>query len=217
MLPAAKRRRAVLGPEALDLPPGAHYFKKPEVSDVSTERVQPEFSRLVRADEVGDEDLVYEFEATADERRALAQRFSLLSLDRLTAVARVRRGGSGGGLRVRVNFAADVVQSCVVTLDPVPAHIEESLELAFVPEAEMPTESDVVVLDPEAEDPPEAIRDGVIDLGEAVAEHLALALDPYPRKPGASVSELLAQVAGEDDEEDRGSPFAALQRLKRGS
>ena len=62
------------------------------------------------------------------------------------------------------------------------------------------------------DDDPEAPDDipyggGSIDLGEAAAEQLALALDPYPRRPGAVLAETTAAA-------DR-SPFAALARLQR--
>ena len=70
-----------------------------------------------------------------------------------------------------------------------------------------------VEIDPESEDPPEPLEGGALDLGELVSEELALALDPYPRKPGVAPVDLsFGAPEEESDEED--SPFAALAALK---
>jgi uncharacterized metal-binding protein YceD (DUF177 family) len=176
---------------------------------------ETEFSRLVGVDDVGVRGKIVEIEAGAAERQALARRLALISLERLTAKAALAREGEGGATGLRVNFTADVVQSCVVTLDPVPARIEDSFELVFVPEDEAPADRIEVVVTEDEDDPPEALREGRIDVGEAIAEHLALALDPYPRRPGVSAEEVLAEagVAGKDAE----GPFDALRRLKEGA
>ena len=180
---------------------------------MSAQQAEPQFSRPVHVDGVGADKVTFELEAHTEERRALGRRLGLRSLDRLTATARVKRAGAAGVVHLRVNFVADVVQSCVVTLDPVPVHIEESFELVYAPEEDIPVERGEVVLTQDGEEPPEPLRDGILDLGEAVAEHLALALDPYPRKPGVSVGDVLAEVAGDGEGED-GSPFAVLRELK---
>ena len=78
------------------------------------------------------------------------------------------------------------MQSCVVTLEPVPAHLEVDLDMSYSAAAVGPA---VAELDPlghatRRASPPE------IDLGEAVARQLAIALDPYPRAPGASLEAL---------------------------
>ena len=176
---------------------------------------EAEFSRLVTVEDVGERGKIVEIEAGTAERQALARRLALVSLDRLTAKAALERQGEGRATALRVNFTADVVQSCVVTLDPVPARIEDSFELVFVPEDEAPADRVEVVVTEDEDDPPEPLRQGGIDVGEALAEHLALALDPYPRRPGVSVEEVLAEagVAGEDAE----GPFVALRRLKKGA
>ncbi len=90
-------------------------------------------------------------------------------------------------IRLQGHLSADVVQSCVVTLGPVPAHLEVDFEMSFSASAVEPAVAD---LDPLAEEGPEPIPEGVIDLGEAVAQQLAIALDPYPRAPGASLEAL---------------------------
>ena len=65
----------------------------------------------------------------------------------------------------------------------------------------------------------------MIDVGKAIAEHLALALDPYPRAPGAELSALDlapggaegAKEGGDTDEEFVQSPFKELAKLRRKS
>ncbi|MFJ5370074.1 YceD family protein, partial [Bosea sp. CER48] len=109
-------------------------------------------------------------------------------------------------------------QTCVVTLDAFPVQLDVPVKLDFAPEEEIEAASrraerddaeiDIEVLLNE-DDPPEPIIDGVIDLGGVTLEFLALALDPYPRKPGVSFEAPAAEPGAE-------SPFAALAKLKRG-
>ena len=64
--------------------------------------------------------------------------------------------------------------------------------------------------------PPEPVIDDKVDLGEAIAQHLALAIDPYPRAEGvslASVMSALEDMASEPMTEN--GPFAALAKLKQ--
>ena len=167
----------------------------------------PEFSRLVRADRLSDRETEFSFRCEPAERRRLAERFSLLDVERLEVRAWARRvAGAPVVVRVRVNFVADVLQSCVVTLDPVAARIDEWFGFDCVPPAGVEGVREVI-FDPEEDDPPETMRDGAFDVGEAVAERLALALDDYPRKPGAELA-VHAARAGEGRPAD--GPFAVL-------
>ncbi|HVO03474.1 MAG TPA: YceD family protein [Candidatus Cybelea sp.] len=142
-----------------------------------------EFSRFVEADSVGHHRMERRIAANPEERTALARRFGLVSLDRLEASFSLRRAGSGV-IHVTGTLEADVVQSCVVTLEPVPAKIAESFAADFAADSGGMADPD---LDFEEADPPEPIRNGHIDLGELAAGQLALALDPYPRAPGAAI------------------------------
>jgi uncharacterized metal-binding protein YceD (DUF177 family) len=110
---------------------------------------------------------------------------------------------AGGFVRLAAEFTATVVQSCVVTLEPVESSISENFTLLYG----ATEEQEEVVLDGEAETL-EPLGEGAIDIGEAVAQQLSLALDPYPRAP---------QAAGEADSASPGenrpeSPFAVLAR-----
>ena len=147
--------------------------------------------------------------ASAEERRALARRFDLVSLDRLAGSARLcrapARDGSGPVVRVDFDFEADVVQTCVVTLRPTPARCREAGLTVEYAEGEEPASVDIAP--PGVVDPPERLGNGIVDLGELLAQHLGLALDPWPRAPGASLS------ASKDEPRGR-SPFAVLETLR---
>lgn len=172
---------------------------------------KPELSRPVVLERLGDDEL-WEIEADARECAALAARFALLGVDRLRATIRLRRPKGGALIRGTGHLEAEVVQRCVVTLEPVHNRIDEDFTLFYTlkPEPEAPQHHDIVV-EAEAEDPPEPLPPGGLDLGEAVAQQLGIALDPYPRAPGAA----LPAEASPEAERPAG-PFAALESLKRG-
>lgn len=173
-----------------------------------------EFSRPLSLDRVSTTQHREEIAATDKERADLAARFGLLSLDRLTAsftLKRVRKDL----VRVKGRVSADLVQACVVTLDPVPGRIDERFEVDFL-EGAQPSVTDLE-LDAEAAEAPEPVPDGWIDLGELAAEQLGLALNPYPRRPDAEVpAEWKAEPLQEPATVDRPNPFAVLEKLKPG-
>jgi uncharacterized metal-binding protein YceD (DUF177 family) len=167
----------------------------------------PEFSRILPWGSVTRKEKREELEATEAERAALAERFGILKITSLRASLRMRLE-AGGAVRVRGQLDADVLQACVVTLEPVPQHIEEPVNLRFLPEGAEPEE------DPEG--PDEILTEGgPLELGEAIAEQLSLALDPYPRAPGAKLE--FEEPEEEEEPEEapaRPNPFAKLSALK---
>lgn len=169
-----------------------------------------EFSRFVEADSVGTHRMERRISANPEERAALAKRFGLIGIDRLEAVFSLKRAG-GGVIHVAGEIAAEVTQACVVTLAPVPAKVAEAFSADFADEdRRRTTELD---LDFEADDPPEPIRNGHIDLGELAAEQLALALDPYPRAPGAAIPPELSPDPDAEEEPVRPvNPFSILKK-----
>lgn len=176
-----------------------------------TQPVTPEFSRIVTVESLAGEELVQEIEADAAERAALARRFDLVSLDGLTATVRLRRV-RGREIRVDGEFAADVVQTCVVTLEPVKSHIADSFSVTFAPAAHL-EEGAELDLSPWAEDLPEPLEGDAIDIGETVAQFLALALDPYPRRQGVHFT--AEDYPGLAAEGPKNGPFAALATLRK--
>ena len=153
----------------------------------------PEFSRPERVDTIGERARAVEITADAAERAALAHRFDLVAIDRLEAQLSLRR--DGGGIAVTGTVTAAVVQACSVTDEPLAVAIEESVALRFV---DMLDRGEEIELDEGALDVVE-IADGIIDLGETAAETMALALDPFPRGPGAAAALKAAGVIGEDE------------------
>ncbi len=167
----------------------------------------PEFSRPERIDTIGAGARTIEVAADAAERVALATRFALVEIGRLTGQFAVRREASGIVAQGRVQ--ADVVQACVVTGDLLPVSIDEPVALCFVAEAE--TGEEEIELTPDALDII-LFHGSTIDLGEAAAETMALALDPFPR--GAS-AEAVLRGAGvlREEEVTRLSGLAGLKDL----
>ncbi|MFW2831448.1 YceD family protein [Sphingomonas sp. ID0503] len=166
----------------------------------------PEFSRPVRIDTIGDAPRHLAIEADESERRRLAGRFRLVSLDVLSAEADVSRDAIG--ILAIGRIRASVVQSCVASGEPVPARIDAPFRLRFVADA---VEGDEVEL---SEDDCDTVfyEGGEVDLGEAAAETLSLELDPFPRAPNAEAVLREAGVVSED--EATGGAFDALKALK---
>jgi uncharacterized metal-binding protein YceD (DUF177 family) len=170
------------------------------------------FSRPIDVEALGGEPFEVEIGAGDDERAALARRFELVSLEHLAASVRLTKLAKRGHFRLSGHMSADVVQSCVVTLEPVASHIEEDFERLYSESAPGPAGRAEVELTLASEEPAEAIEGGFIDAGEALAEQLALALDPYPRRLDASLQELgYPSAAGRE----RASPFGALAQLNK--
>jgi uncharacterized metal-binding protein YceD (DUF177 family) len=162
----------------------------------------PEFSRPVALARLGAEPFRQDIAASEAERAALARRFDLVALDRLTATVELVRQGKDRFV-LRAAFEAEFVQSCVVTLDPVGGAASEAFTLAYGPPEAEPDLSGSIEEDVAFE----PIVGTMIDVGEAVAQQVALALPPFPRIPGASV-ETEAPTAHEER-----SLGAALSRL----
>jgi uncharacterized metal-binding protein YceD (DUF177 family) len=150
-----------------------------------------------------------ELVAGEGERRHIADRFSLPSLDRLEAQATLER--TGEVVRARGRLKAALRQSCVVTGEPVDSSADEPFDIYFLPEPTPESSDEEIEL--AASDCDVVFHDGsAIDLGGAIADTLALGLDPYPRSAGA---EAALREAGVLSEAEAG-PFAALAKLKRG-
>lgn len=176
-----------------------------------------EFSHVVEVDRIGPEGLTLALTADEQARAALARRFRIPAV--LSLVAKVRLMPDPATERqylVKGEIEAEVEQTCVVSLEPVRQRISDNFIRRFAPADMIEPEADLgddeaEWLDPDAEDPVDPIENGLIDAGAVVAEELALALDPYPRKPGAGLPEGYRPDA---EEGAKVSPFAALAKLK---
>lgn len=163
--------------------------------------------------ELGEAPVRYELAATPAERAALAQRFDLRDLAAFRAEVSVARLHGGAALRVEGRIQADLTQDCVVTLEPVDQHVDDEFRLDFGDVADvLDVETGELLLSAEA-DQPEPMPHGTLDLGEILAEQLALAIDPYPRKPGAELDQVL-QNSGVALDGAKPNAFAVLAGLK---
>ena len=166
---------------------------------------QPEFTKILQVETLGEAAKRIRLEANDTERTALAERFELRSVDSLVSDLIVERIKGSELIRVRGRISAEIVQSCVVSGEAVASTIEETVDERFGPSDETDAEIDLSL---EEEDPPEPIENGEIDLGEIVAQYLGVAIDPYPRKPGAVFASAPVGDSGPH-------PFAALAALKK--
>lgn len=161
----------------------------------------PEFSRIIRAHDIGGHNRQQIIEADEAERAALARRFGLLSLDRLTAALELRR--EAAGIRVTGQVHGSGEQACVATHEPIPFLVTEPVALLLT---EAAPEGDEIEL-ADADLDTEAWAGDIIDMGEITAQAFALGLDPYPRSaataPGV-ISEEAARAAA--------SPFSVLKK-----
>lgn len=165
-----------------------------------------EFSHIVKLDEIGAGVVKRQLSADAGERAGLAARFGLATLDRLEAELSVSRGSKG--ILADGQIRATLSQYCVATGDPVQALLDEPMTIRFVTE---PTVAPNAEIELEPDDCDTMFHDGQgVDLGEAVAQSLGLALDPYPRSPDAH--ERLKAAGVKSDEEVM--PLGALAGLK---
>ncbi|MPT48498.1 MAG: DUF177 domain-containing protein [Sphingobium sp.] len=172
----------------------------------------PEFSYIIRRDTMGRTEWPVRISAAPDERAALAKRFGFAALDELRAEFSVE--AEGDVLMATGQIYARLAQPCIATGEPVPEEVSEDFNIRFVPEekAEQDATADTPVeieLDADECDTL-SYTDGRIDMGEAIAETLALAINPYPRSPQA---DNYLRESGVLTEEQAG-PFAALAALK---
>lgn len=175
------------------------------------DKIAPEFSRLIDVGKIPPRGMTVEINAKPDERAALCKRLGLVALEDLTANLELQAEGSGArqAVSVRGSFSAKVTQQCVITLEPLPALIGEPLIGLFAAQRtaakNKPKEENTDIM----EDQPEPIVNGMVDIGELVTQYLALALEPYPRKPGVAMD-----FPNEADHEPaREHPFAKLADL----
>ena len=159
------------------------------------------YSESVRINEIG-ASLERTLEPDGAMRGRIARALDLASLDGFTATLAIKPARVGWTLSGRV--VAEAVQTCGITLEPLPVTIDERFSVDLVEAAEPVAGEEVEVsLD---DDAPDVIEDGKIDLGQYAVEQLALTLDPFPRKPGAEFVQ--------PEEPGEVSPFAVLKQFR---
>lgn len=186
---------------------------------------QHEWFYPLDAESISDRPVVLEISPDKEQCEALCRRLDLAKIKSLVAKLRIQRNPGNMIIYISAELNARIVQNCVATLAPVEQDITDSFEGWFADPAQavsftkakrermnLKEKIEQPILD-ESEDP-EAIIDGVIDLGEFVAQHFSLALDPYPRVDGAE-PQIVGIIGDKGDPEDAyDNPFAALKEWR---
>ncbi|WP_417317655.1 YceD family protein [Emcibacter sp.] len=192
------------------------------MNEETTSPLQSEFSRPIDIATLPQSGRGFKIEATPEEEAALAERFGVIAVENLKSecVLKPVRGQKAVRFQLDASFSARVVQACSVTLEPVPEDVAGSFTVYFVDE-----DFDELVERQEIEfaydeEDIEPLIGQVIDLGEQLAQHLSLSMNPYPRKQGAKGDELGYEILQEDDETlvaEKKNPFEVLKTLKHKS
>lgn len=169
-----------------------------------------EFPRPVAVHRLGPEK-TFDIAASTDECRALAARFGIKSFSDITARVTLTKLESDRRILLEAQFSGDVVQSCIVTFKAVASHLDGRFSLIFETGA---GQERVALVSLDGDDPPEPLVDGIIDIGESVAEHVGLALEAYPRAPDADTGAIWAISAGRGRDLGGQSPFSVLGSLR---
>lgn len=178
----------------------------------------PEWPHRIEAASIGDAPVHVRFTATPEQRRDLARRLRIESIEEVQAEAVLVREKGGGRIHVTGRVQADISQPCVSTLESIRSRIDERFDAWFSDQSLVVNLSKVRrergTVDTGAaaqvmseQDDPEPVEDGWIDVGELAAQYLSLAIDPYPRSENAPN---LAEVAPTPV----ANPFAALKNWK---
>ena len=178
---------------------------------------ESEIQRSVDIDRMGAGGAALDIVANDGERAALAKRFGFLGLPAFSARVTVDQR-PGGLVVVEGRLRGRLVQACVLTLDPVTQDLDDMFRVVFKRGLadDLDPESGETVLSAQA-DAPEPLEGNMLDVGEIVAEQLSLAADPYPRRPGAKLEDVLPKPrhgGRKGAPEQRRHPFAGLAALK---
>ena len=184
---------------------------------VPSKEQKSEIERIVDLDRMGPSGAALEIAASDSERAALARRFGFLGLPALSARVTVDRR-AGGQVVVEGRLRGRIVHACILTLDPVTQDLDEAFRIVF--KQDLAEERDPIsgeALLAAQLDSPEPLQGNLLDVGEIVAEQLSLAADPYPRRPGVTLEDVMPkprQGGRPSRNEQRRHPFAGLAALR---
>jgi uncharacterized metal-binding protein YceD (DUF177 family) len=184
---------------------------------VPSKEHKSEIERIVDLDRMGAGGAALEIAASEGERLALARRFGFLGLPAFSARVTVDRR-PGGQVVVEGRLRGKIVQACILSLDPVTQELDEAFRIVFKQNLaeDRDPESGEALVSAQA-DAPEPLPGNLLDIGEIVAEQLSLAADPYPRRPGVKLEDVLPKPrpSGRQGRNDqRRHPFAGLAALR---
>lgn len=172
---------------------------------------------MVDLDRLGRSGAAVDIVASESECLALSKRFGFLDLSGFAARVTVDLQ-IGGQVVVEGRLRGKIVQACVLSLEPVSQVLDDAFRIVFKKDLteEFDPESGEAVLNAQA-DAPEPLEGNMLDVGEIVAEQLALMADPYPRRPGVKLEDVLRQPKGSPRRGGDGQqrhPFAGLAALR---
>jgi uncharacterized metal-binding protein YceD (DUF177 family) len=176
-----------------------------------------EIGRVIDLDRLGRSGSALEIVASESECAALAKRFGFLALQRFAARVTVDLQ-PGDQVVVEGRLRGKIVQACVLSLEPVAQELDDAFRIVFQKDLaeERDPESGEALLNAKA-DAPEPLVGNMLDVGEIVAEQLSLAAEPYPRRPGVKLEDVLPKSKGSPRRGAPGQqrhPFAGLAALR---
>ena len=178
-----------------------------------------EFSRPVQIEKLGLQGYSQKIKPRPEELEALAERLKVDRLDSLNAEITLELLPNNDVV-MQGRYSAHLTQTCVVTLEPVESDVSNEFTMTYSESAEEyfgSEDEEDDEHDPDF-DPPEPIEEGIIDIGEAVIQQLALEIDPFPRVKGATFDGFSAGVSGDEEPtNEKKNPFAVLSKLKDAS
>lgn len=160
------------------------------------------YSETVRVNQIG-AGLSRRLEPDAETRKRIARSLDLQGLDDFAVDLEIKPTPSTSEWTMKGRVTAHAVQTCGLTLEPLPVDVDRRFSIQLVEAKPEETDEIEVTLDEEDAD---VIEDGKIDLGQYAVEQLVLSLDPFPRKPGVEFVQ--------PEEPTEISPFAVLKALK---
>lgn len=187
------------------------------MSQDTEKTAKSEIERLVDLEKLGPAGAALEITTSESERAALVKRFGFLGLPAFSARMTVDRK-PGGRIVVEGRLKGRIVQACILSLDPVTQELDDAFRLVFAEDVdeERDPESGEALLNANG-DAPEPLTGNMLDVGEIAAEQLSLTADPYPRRPGIKLEDVLPKPKGgarRAAPEPRRHPFAGLAALR---
>lgn len=189
-----------------------------ETPQSGAERPNP-ISHPINVTKLPSKGMNLEIKPDVDQRAALARFNDVVSIEDLASVLTITRW-QRDGLRVKGDIQASLTQACTVTLEPVSQYLETDIDAVFIPEGSKlhktleKGEAHEILVDPEGDDAPETFEHPWLDVGDVVQEFFALAIDPWPRAPGADDLEDLGASDEQTEPAEKPNPFASLAQLK---
>lgn len=177
-----------------------------KVSDLSLSLAAAEIDREAKS---------FELAATAEQLAEVTERFDLVAIKTMTATVSISSKGPEEGILIEGKVRSELVQRCITSLADVPEVVDVPFSLLLVdPETADRMDADESYLD--AEQPEyDALEGDTVDIGEIIAQTVAISMNPYPRAEGAELAGVTkAGISFNEPELEKKNPFAALGKLK---